>query len=512
MIFSFSGSAQETLGKLNFVESAKKFKDKERTEAIKAMLVTDDKIATVRFGFNNIIWDVSDKDMNREFSELIEGSDMENYRGHVNVGNTIKLFTSVYGKFLFQTFYCYTFDIEKKTYTKEEFFKSGYKRDDGKPSGLANFRSVNFSVSPNKKYFAFAIDDYSADRNSYTIRVFNTADHSLVYKNYYSKDTAQYYEYGHSIVNDDAEVYLIGKTFFKGKKVLRKGEVNYEYTLHKITKNKIVDLTIPIQTELVHALQIQDKGDELLLIGNYAKTNRRDVNGVYTIKVDKTNLTLKNRNAQKLPLQIYKDLHEESKALKLYENNAALDWYWFKEALTDSQGNTYLFMHRFFLTDEDNEVVIFRGSNAYNIPDGQLHRVTLNYNFFGFLGRTYKDLLVFKLDNQGKLLWGRALETTRESFASKPFIKDDLLHLMFSANCNLKPEKDGRTKIVSRMFKKVCIYNLVFDANGKKIIQKFPYKGNFKSFTYEMEEGYFEKGVFVTPITYTLKKRFLKFY
>jgi hypothetical protein len=474
------------------------------------MLTTDDKIGMVRFGFKNIIWDVFDKDMNREFTEMIEDSEDENYRGHVNVGKTIKLFTSVQGKFLFQTFYCYTFDIENNTYTKKELFKSGYTSEDGKPRKIPQYRSIDFAVSPDENYFAFIIDDYRSDRNSYTVRVFNTKDYSLAYKTYYAKDKEKYFEHGHFIVNDAAEVYVLGKTYFDGKKVLQEGKTNYEYTLSKVTKAQTSHLTIPVKKELIHYLQIQDKADQLLLLGTYDRGDKREINGLYTIKVDKMDFKVTSRKAQKTPLQVYKDLYEPSKAEELYQNNSALNNYWFKETLTDSQGNTYLFMHIFTYSDESRRGR--RNYRGYNIPDGRIDEVTLDYSQYGLWVRHYRNLLIYKIDNQGKLIWGRALETVNETVASKAFIKEDQLHVLFQGSCNLEPDQDGNVMIKYKIFTKICLYNLVFDTNGEKIYHSYHIRKAFKSPTYEVDQGYFENGIFVMPTPVTLRKRFIKFY
>ncbi|MEM6717792.1 MAG: hypothetical protein AAF611_00610 [Bacteroidota bacterium] len=498
--FSFAGMAQEfNPTELNFMVSAEKYMDGKRTEKISAMHVTNKHITTVRFVKKYIFWDVFDGNMNKMFAGMIKKERNEEYLGHANAGNTIQVFT-VYKprSATICSIFCYTLDADSNTHSKTEVFVSDYNTTEEQRDPLSVMRRVLFATSPNHQYVAIAMDDYNSNRNSYVVRVLDTKNLNLVYETSFSKDKEKYFQQGDFTVNDAAEVFTIGRTFFKGTRQRRKGKINYEYTLHKLTKDKTSQLTIPVQTKFLKSLQINEYKGKLSLIGFYADENIRDINGIFTATVNKKNMSLIATKQTKLPAQVYQDLFRKEEAERRIQNQTGLPNYSFHDLLVDSKGNAYLC-----------------ANISQNVWSGGFSSMTIGFHGGGPIGETlnreYENMVICKLNTKGEVLWGRGLEIKPLLVTPYMFLKDDMLQMMITSDCNMRERKGGRMKFTISFFGKSCLLHMTLAPSSEFTFHTYSYRSTLKSY-YEPSEGFYANGIFVIPENHMKNKRFLKMY
>ena len=120
-----------------------------------------------------------------------------------------------------------------------------------------NKRQTNFSVSPNNKYIAIAVDNIKRNTNSYDVFVYDAESLALTYSKSYYSNTEKFYTASDMIVDDNATVYNIGKEYARGRRERKKAKANYSYVLSKIEENNISSAKIELtEDEFIKSLKL----------------------------------------------------------------------------------------------------------------------------------------------------------------------------------------------------------------------------------------------------------------
>ncbi|WP_046759025.1 hypothetical protein [Kordia jejudonensis] len=486
-LFGYTLNAQEEVTTALKITESAQYKDEVKVDEISAMYTSPTgKTAIVRLGKKNILLDVFDNNLNKEFFKIIKKEKKEVYKGHLSYDDEIKVFTVFSPKKKERILYCHTFNIKNNTHTKKKLFEANVKKGGGLFTG-SNKRQTSFAQSPNQQYIAIATDDIKKKSNSYRIHVFETENLNLVYSKSYRDHEKQHFAHNDLIIDDDATVFSLGKLYLNGKSDKINGRANYQFVLHKISQNNTSHVDIKLEDEFVRTLVISQKNNQLHLLGFYSEKNSGRLKGGCDFAINASDLTIASKKITELPQQVYEDLYGYRRGKRKKDKAKELRNFYIDYTLEDTQGNTYILAEEFYTTTR----YIAMGIN------GGYWETVFHYD----------DILIMKFDANGELDWGRSLFKRSEAPSYNVFLKDDQLHVILNSGKNLLEKKDGRTKVSQGWFESSSLYDIVYSSEGKVSYNKVQ---NNKGKTYYTPfYGTFTDGKFITTTTRRKKKKFL---
>ncbi|MBC2845306.1 hypothetical protein [Winogradskyella flava] len=483
LFVSFSlNFAQQT--SLNISESAE-YKDKEKAQDILSIYTTETGLTgIVRESKRDLMFDVFDKDLNKKHSLIVESSKKEDYVGEVVFGDEMKVFTVFSPKVKERIVYCHIFNIKNGTHSKKKLFEVTVAKKRYLFSSR-NERQTSLDISPNGKYLAMATDNIYKDVNDYAIRLFNANTLELLYVKSYQKHEEKYFKHNDISVNDDGEVFVLGKLYKEGKKEKKKGEANYDFILNKITEENNAEISISLAEQHIQNLSITIVDDKLHLIGFYSEKRTGKIKGGCNFVIDSEVFSVLDKKNYELPLDVYEDLFGDNRGSK--KKGKELTNFYIDYILEDSKGNTYLLAEEFYTT----QVYVNNGMN------GGYWQTTYHYD----------DILILKFGTSGNLDWGRSIFKRSNTPSYNAFIKDDELHVLLNSGKNLLEKKDGRTKVSKGWFESSSLYDIVYNNNGDVSYSKIQ---DNKGKTYYLPYyGTYQDGTFIMMSSGRKKRQFM---
>lgn len=447
LLFSINLVKSQVTTQLKVAESPE-FKDEISVDGVLAIHTTaSGKTGLVRANKNNFLLDVFDDKLNKIFSQKVESSKKESFNGYVSFENEIKYITVLEPSKRERIVYCNTFNIETKNYSQKELFKA-----DVEKGGLftgRNKRGTNVAISPNGQYIAIATDNIKKNLNSYKIHVFDSEKLHLVFEKTYQEDVDNYFEPNDLFVDDEANVYALGKLFISGKSKKKDGDANYDFILNKISKDNTQSLKISLESNnFISSLAINYFDDKLSLLGFYSKERDGNIKGGCNFTINKSTLVVTNKKNTELPKDVYEDLYGDAKAERHDKKKKELNSFYVDYVVRDDLGNTFLLAEEFYIT----QTYVSTGMNG-----GGYYTTTYHYD----------DILILKFDKNGEINWGRSIFKRSTSPSYNAFLKDDKLHVILNSGKNLTEKSDGRTKVSKGWFESSALYDFTYSIDGK---------------------------------------------
>lgn len=468
------------------VKESEKYKDQYNSAAVLNIYTTKNQLNLIaRKSRSYLIFETFDQNAQGDKILSVKINRKEHYVGDLFYNNQLRVFTVDNPSKTERILHCYTYDVSSNTYTKKTLLeKKVVKR--GKLFSGENKRQTNFSISPNNKYVAIAVDNVKKNSNSYDVYVYNAEDLSLNYQKSYFSNTEKFYASSDMIVDDNATVYNIGKVYFKGRRERKKNKANYSYVLNKITTDTVSTSNIALtKDEYIRNLTMSFKDDKLRLIGYFSEDKVFGIKGVSLFYVDKQDLSLLQKKKQNLPEKVFEDLYGYRKAKS--KKNSELTNFTLDHILEDDDGNTYLIAEEFYIT----QVYVSNGMN------GGYYVTTYHYD----------DILITKLGADGNLLWGRSIFKRDNKPSYNAFINNNKLFVILNSGKNLSEKSDGRLKVSKGWFESSALYAFVYNADGNLTHEKIQdNKGKTKYIPYL---GSFSDGKFVMYNHSKMSKRLM---
>uniref|UniRef100_UPI0040485489 hypothetical protein n=1 Tax=Mariniflexile sp. TaxID=1979402 RepID=UPI0040485489 len=468
------------------VMESPEFHDEVKSGAVLSMHTSESGlIGVVRNSRNHLLFDVFNESLGRIKNIQIETDRDENYCGNLSFGNIIKIFTVFSPTKKERVLYCHEFNIEDGSHKKTELFKAEVEKNQPIFSG-SNKRQTGFAMSPNGAYFVVSTDDIKKNSNSYTVRVYNTADLSLVYTKAYQENIEKFYEPNDLSIDDSGNVYALGKLFLEGRSQKKGGKANYGFVLNKLTASSSKTTGVNFgKDQHISSLIITNQNNQIRLVGFYSEENVRGIKGALFFNVDSGSMAITESKSFNLPESVYKDLYNETKADRKKDDE--LSNFYVDFIIKDKLGNTYILAEEFFITT----VYVANGMG------GGYTQTVFHYN----------TVLVLKLDLNGDLEWGRSI-FKRDTFPSySAFLKDGELHVILNSGKNLTDKDDGRVKVSKGWFESTSLYDIVYSSNGDVAYNKI--QDNKNNTYYLPFYGIFNDERFITISDGAGKKQFL---
>lgn len=453
------------------IKESRKFPDVNRDTEILAVHTTDqNETIIVREQKRKLIFEGFDGDAQRTFNKFTGIEKKEYFVGELFHGEELKVFTVFSPTKRDRTIHCYYLNVKDKTLKKETLFSTTVEKRQGLFSGK-NKRQTNLAISPNGEFFVIATDNIKKHANSYIVRVFNAKTLSLVYEKSYYENAEKFYRSSDMAIDNEANVYTLGKEYISGRAEKRDNAANYTFVLKKISEtDAVVQKINPENEQHIGSLRIVNKGSAFHLIGFFSGKNSGRIKGISNYGVNPENLEVLGLRNMDLPSEVYEDLYGAEKATK--KKDKELDNFYLDHILEDEEGNTYMLAERFYITQ--NYVSNGTVGGGYFVT-------TYHYN----------EILILKFDVEGEMDWGRSI-FKRSGFPSyNAFVKDNRLHVLLNSGKKLKKKKDGRVKASKAFLESTSLYDFVYDSEGKVQREKLqdnkgkttyiPYLGNYKN-------------------------------
>ena len=398
----------------------------------------------IRFNTRQMLFDVFNASLERISNAIIDIERKEEFRASLYFENQIKVITLYAPSSKERVVYCYTFNINSKSYTKKQLFQKTLESNTALFSG-ANKRQTNFAQSPNGKYLAMTTDNIKKKSNSYAIHLFDANTLEVVFEQSYQENIEKYFELNDLAVDNDANVFVLGKLFMEGRKNKIDKKANYEFVLNKVNTSKIDVQSIALDQEQIKSLTISFKNHKLHLLGFYSERNVNKIKGGCDFQVNPNTLVVENKQLSQLPIAVFEDIFGEDNAED--KKDKELSNYFVDYTIEDANGNTYLLAEEFFVT------------STY-ISNGQ---------FGGYTTTTphYNNILILKLNASGTLEWGRSVFKKANTPSYNAFLKENQLHVILNSGKNLKDKEDGRVKVSKGIFESSALYDFAYSENGE---------------------------------------------
>ena len=311
---------------------------------------TEGKTVILSSAKREFILDVFDKELNKKFFVKIKKDKKESAMGGLFFDDKTKMFTVYAPNKRERVLYSYTFDLDNQSYEKKELFTTTIEKRQSLFSSRRNHQT-NFRLSDNKKYFAIATDNETRDKNSYTIRVFDSETEDLIYQKSYQESSDKKFRYNDMYLENDGTVYILGKQFLKdSKSFINSKDVNYKFILNKISEESINEVSVELENEHIQSLNIFKNKEELHLLGFYSETFEGRVKGGCDFVIDTDLFSVKSKKANVLPKQVYEDLYGYRKATRKNKKKKELKNFDINYVLTDDNGANYLIAEEFYIT------------------------------------------------------------------------------------------------------------------------------------------------------------------
>jgi hypothetical protein len=432
------------------VSESAEYKDEEKARDIVTIHTTKNGLTgIVRESKRDLLFDVFDKNLIKIHSLVAESSKKETYIGDIVFEDEMKVFTVFSPKVKERIVYCHIFNLKTGTHLKKKLFEVTVAKKKYLFSSR-NERQTSIDLSSNGRYIAMATDNISKDVNDYGIRVFDAATLELLYRKSYQKHKDKYFKHNDISVNDNGDVYVLGKLYEDGRREKKKGEANYNFILNKIAKESNKELAVSLDNQHIQNLNISKVDDELHLIGFYSEIRTGNIKGGCNFIINSETFKVSSKTNFELPFDVYEDLFGEKTGSK--RKGKELANFYVDYTFQDSRGNTYLLAEEFYTTQ----------SYVANGMNGGYWQTTSHYD----------DILILKFGVSGALDWGRSVFKRSNSPSYNAFVKNDKLHVLLNSGKNLLEKKDGRTKVSKGWFESSSLYDIAYNNSGEVTYSK----------------------------------------
>lgn len=473
---------EKKIGELTITESSK-FKEKIKSDYILSFDTSDSgDMVLLRKGKKKLIIDKFDKQFSKTYTEVVKTAKNERCVGGFFLGEEVKFFTVLKPKKRERVLYCHTFNLITNKYAKYELFKKTMEKG-GSLFYSRKRKETNFAVSPNGDFFVIATKNSKKSINSSSIHVYDVNNLELVYTKSYQKNEKDFYQHHSISMDDDTNIYSLGKMDVDGK---------YTFVLNKINRDHIKEMKIDLNDKYVKTLALSNYQNQLSLYGFYSEDYVGKIKGGCSFKIDKENLSITSEKMNELPLEVYKGLYGDKRAEKKKKKGKELKNFEEDYILVDEEdGSTYLLAEEFYITQ-----VYVANANGGGYYRSQPH---------------YNDILILKFNNEGDLDWGRGIYKKDQMPSYNAFLKDHKLHVILNTGINLKEQKNGRTKLSKGWLGigPTALYDFVYSKSGeieRNKIQDNKRKGNTK---YHPFLGAHQKEKLIMMSLYKSSRRFM---
>ncbi|MEM8508000.1 MAG: hypothetical protein AAF717_09230 [Bacteroidota bacterium] len=453
LIVFFRGTAQET--NLEILESPK-FREQVRSNEIVGMHATSGgEKGIVRFAKEHLTLEVFGEALKPIFTITKPKGKKETHLGTVYHNDQITFLTINWPKRKVRELYAYVFDITTRKLTKKLLLTSKVENPKNGMFSRTNSYQNRFDHSTSGNYISFVLDDFKSQTNSFTVYVLEIETLAFVFEKTLHEGAEKFFDLNDILVDDLAHVYLIKKSFFKGRRERKDNTPSVTYRFYRVTEEETKNTVFEAKDKFINTLSFGLESEQLMVLGFFTEKKVPKIKGVCSLSFDKASLEVISKKFDDLPLSVYQDLYgdDEGKAREgkglggsLFEGSNGI--FYVDHVLKADNGSMYLIAEEFYITTNTTSTGGFNGTMM----------TTTTYN--------YDDILVIKFKKSGEMAWGRNIFKRSTTPSYNAFLKGNELHLILNSGKNLLEKQDGRTKVSKGWFESTSLYDITFSEGG----------------------------------------------
>ena len=363
------------------------------------------------------------------------------YEGSYLINNNIYVFSSFPDKKnKINRLYCRTFDkndlsigklteIEQLPYEKGKFKGSfGVEVSDDESMLLVYLGKPYEKNAPEK--FGFTVLDEKLNEKW-------KKDIELPY-------TEQFFKIQDYQINNDGDVYLLGKEYKERKKDRIKGAPNYKYHILAYLDNgrKIKDYEINLEDKFITDITYKiAKNGDLICSGLYSKNGTTSIKGAFYMTIDFDTRKIKNNSIREFEedfiTQGWSDKEIAKAKKKELKKDKAIEMYQYdlSDFILKEDGGAILLAEQFYIT-----------VSTYTTTDANGNTTTRTVYHYH-----YNDVILVNISPKGKIEWVTKVEKSQHSTNDGGYLSSyvlqvdgDQLHLIYNESARNYFEKEER--------------------------------------------------------------------
>jgi len=366
------------------------------------------------------------------------------YEGSYLINQSIFVFSSLPNKKTkVNSLYCRAINkdnLEAEKLIKIEEFPFEKKRSKGNFGVEVSADESTFLVLLNKPYQKNAAEKFG----------FTVLDNNL--EEMWKKEielpyTEQFFTLKDYQLNNDGDVYLLGKEYKENKKDRIKGKPNYKYhILAYLDKGrKVKDYEINLEDKFITNITYKiAKNGDLICSGFYSENDDYSVKGAFFMTIDFETRRIKNNSLkefdEKFITQGWTDKAIAKAKKKEVKKGKAIEMYKYDlgDFILKEDGGAMLIAEQYYMT-----------VTTYTTTDSNGNRHThYVYHYH------YNDIIVINISPKGKIIWATKVEkyqhsTNDHGYYSSYVLKmdKDKLHLIYNENAKSYFEKEKQKEL-----------------------------------------------------------------
>ena len=234
-------------------------------------------------------------------------------------------------------------------------------------------------------------------------------------------------------IDEQGNVYILGLIYKDKRKLRRKGEPNYKYTVisYKDEGNTVADYPIELPGKFITDMQlaIADNGD-IICGGFYSDEGKFSIKGSYYLSIDGSTKKIKSRSFNEFGIDFITQHFKANKAKKAKKKaekgkNVEMYQYELDDIVLKDDGGAILIGEQYYVR------VVTRTST-----DANGHTTTSTTYYYH-----YNDIIVININPEGEIEWTEKIPkkqvTTNDGGYYSSYalaIRDDKLYFIFNDN------------------------------------------------------------------------------
>lgn len=316
-------------------------------------------------------------------------------------------------------------------------------------SKIDNNFEGNLTFSKSGEYNVFNIDSYNKEKENHKILVFDKDFNKLWEKDFKTSHKDKNFNLQNIKISDNAEVFILGKVSDKKKRKKEGGK--YHYELFKISESETKTTSLSVDEHFAATLELNfTNQDKISCIGFYSDKNDNRFKGVSAFIINPKDLSIISKKFSPFTEQFLTDKYGKKKDKELRNIE-------FKNIEYTEDGNMIITAEEFFI---------------------RTHYVHSQYGGYTTTSYNFDDIIVLKIDKQGKLLWARNINKAQTaSYFSDPLMSYGTAqyknngYLILNAHKKIGELSGGRIKFRESFLWKATknntnLYIGKFDTNG----------------------------------------------
>ena len=432
------------------IHKSDRFEEKNKANDINVLCKLDNgNLFTLRFGKKYCIADLMNDKLEFITKVTIKKGKKEAYKGHVRLGDKVKVFTVDATDKSERIINCYIFDLLNGSYEKRQLVRLPIIR------GKTFFKDehsiqTGFDISGNNRYVAIAMGSAKRKKCHFYMYVFDSDNLKTIYKNKYEENDTLGFEPKGILVDNEGSIFLLKKVWIHTDAYAFTSDdeiENYQFQLQSLHEVDTKTIKIASEGKFIKSLRMRSVNNTIQLLGCYADKGYDRIEGTCTFTVNKADLTVKSSKTNIFTKKIFEDVFNS-------DENPWLLGFSIDRIIENKNGVAHMILVKTkpsedFFNNFDNSPFMFQTDGSFKLT-----------------------LLILKVNPSGELVWGRGIYKLSEHYDFNAFVKNEKLHLLLNSGEKVLNNPEKKVIFKERSLGFTALYDVVYDTDGNVTYHK----------------------------------------